>query len=218
MDEIYFEYSENETNYLTKRDPILGEAIGKIGHIHRAITPDIFTALVDAIVGQQISTKAKSTVWARITAAFSPMTPATIASATAEELQKCGISFRKADYIKEIADAVISGSLNLSALQTQSDDEVRARLSQLRGIGEWTADMLMTFSMGRADIISFDDLGILRGMRMLYRHKRITPKLFAKYKCRYSPFATAASLYLWAISSGACPELTDPAPKAKSKK
>ena len=202
-DKIYFAYGDEVTEYLKKRDKKLGAAIDKIGHIERAVTPDIFTALVDAVVGQQISTKAHATVWARMTESFSPMVPETIARASENELQSCGISFRKAQYIREIALAVTDGTLDLEELQAQSDDEVRARLCRLRGIGKWTADMVMTFSMQRPDIVSFDDLGILRGIRMLYRHKKITPQLFAKYARRYSPHATVAALYLWAISGGA---------------
>ena len=71
--------------------------------------------------------------------------------------------------------------------------------------------------MERPDIISYGDLAILRGMRMLYRHRKVTPKLFQKYRKRYSPYASVASLYLWAIAGGALPELTDPAPKSKKK-
>lgn len=87
-------------------------------------------------------------------------------------------------------------------------------LSALDGIGVWTAEMLMTFSMQRPDIISFGDLAIHRGLRMLYHHRKITRDLFDKYKRRYSPYATVASLYLWAIAGGAIPELRDRASKS----
>ena len=125
---------------------------------------------------------------------------------------------RKATYIKEIANTVLSGDLDLDALYDMTDSEVCKRLSQIRGIGVWTAEMLLTFSMQRPDIMSWDDLAIHRGLRMLYRHREITPALFAKYKRRYSPHGTVASLYLWAIAGGACPELTDPAQKKRPKR
>ncbi|MCF0247943.1 MAG: hypothetical protein HUJ86_04980, partial [Synergistes sp.] len=75
----------------------------------------------------------------------------------------------------------------------------------------WTAEMLLIFSLGRRDVLSFGDLGIQRGLRMLYRHKEITPAIFDRYRKRYSPCGTLASLYLWEISGGALPGLTDPA-------
>ena len=97
------------------------------------------------------------------------------------------------------------------------DELVIQELSALKGIGVWTAEMIMTFCMQRPNIVSFGDLAILRGMRMLYRHKEIDRAKFEKYRKRYSPYGTVASLYLWAIAGGALPELTDPAQK-KGKK
>ena len=210
----YFEYGEEAVAYLAAKDPALGRAIAEIGHIDRPVIPDLFAALVNSIVGQQISAKAAQTVWGRITERFSPLTAEVILSETAEALQACGISMRKATYIREISEEAAGGKLDLAALENMTDSEVRARLCALRGIGEWTAEMLMIFSMQRPDIISFGDLGIHRGLRMLYRHRKITPALFAKYRRRYAPYATVASLYLWAVSSGAC-GLTDPAVKKK---
>ena len=217
-DTVYFEYGEKQTDYLKKRDPALGAAIDEIGHIYRPVTPDMFTALINSVVGQQISTKAQATVWARMKDRFSPITPENIGLVSVEELQSCGISFRKASYIKEIAETVLSGNLNLGELRKQSDEEVCKRLSMMKGIGVWTAEMLMTFSMQRPNIMSIDDLAIIRGLRMLYRHRKITPALFAKYKKRYSPHATVASLYLWAIAGGACPHLADHAPMTEAQK
>ncbi len=96
-----------------------------------------------------------------------------------------------------------------------NDDEVCNELSKLNGIGVWTAQMMMIFSMQRPNIMSYGDLAILRGMRMIFRHRKITKELFAKYHRRFSPYATVASLYFWAVAGGAIPELTDPAPRAK---
>ena len=209
----FFEYGEKEIAWLKSRDSILGSAMGEIGHISRPVMPDLFEALIHSIVGQQISSKALATVWARIRELTDPLTPDKIAALPAEDFQKCGITMRKAGYIKDIASAVMDGGLDLSALHELDDKEVCKRLSQIKGIGVWTAEMLMTFSMQRPDVMSWDDLAIHRGLRMLYRHRNITSALFAKYKRRYSPYATVASLYLWAIAGGACPALTDSAQK-----
>ena len=217
-DTLPFMYGEEEVSWLQSRDSILGAAISTIGHIHRPVITDLFMALVNAIAGQQISTKAHATVWEKMQERHSPITPETIGALPAEELQQCGISFRKAYYIKEIADSILQGSLDLDLLRSLPDNEVCHRLAQIKGIGIWTAEMLMTFSMQRRDIISWEDLAIIRGMRMLYRHRKITPVLFAKYKRRYSPYATIASIYLWAIAGGAIPGLADPAPKTDAQK
>ena len=212
----YFEYSDIEIEYLKSRDPVLKQVIEQIGIIKRAVIPDLFAALVNSIVGQQISTKAHQTIWQRINNSFSPITPANFKSLSAEELQKCGITTKKAHYIKEITRRIISDQLDLERLADLSNEEVIEQLCELPGIGRWTAEMILTFSLQRKDIISYSDLAILRGMRMVYHHQRITPQLFTKYKRRYGPYATIASLYLWAVAAGAIPELKDYAPKSKN--
>ena len=213
-----FEYGDTEINWLKSRDSVLAAVIDEIGYIYRPVIPNLFEALVHTIVGQQISTKAHATVWARIKEVIEPFTPDKIVALPIEKLQQCGISMRKAGYIKDTANAVVSGELDLNALHEMTDDEVCKRLSQLNGIGVWTAEMLMTFSMQRHDVMSWDDLAIHRGLRMLYRHRKITPALFTKYKRRYSPYGTVASLYLWAIAGGAYPALSDPGfKKAKTR-
>ena len=212
----YFEYSDIEIEYLKSRDPVLKQVIEQIGIIKRAVIPDLFAALVNSIVGQQISTKAHQTIWQRINNSFSPITPANFKSLSAEELQKCGITMKKAHYIKEITSRIISDQLDLERLADLSNEEVIEQLCELPGIGRWTAEMILTFSLQRKDIISYSDLAILRGMRMVYHHRRITPQLFTKYKRRYGPYATIASLYLWAVAAGAIPELKDYAPKSKN--
>lgn len=206
-----FEYGEKETDYLKSRDKRLGEVIDRIGHIEREVAPDLFYAIVRNIVAQQISGRAAETVIARIEAALGGITAATIAAADAATLQRCGTSMRKAEYIKDFAAKVTTGEFDIAAIAGMPDAEVIAALSSLRGIGVWTAEMLLLFTMQRPDILSFGDLGIHRGMRMVYRHRKITKALFEKYRRRLSPCGSVASLYFWAVAGGAIPGLTDPA-------
>ena len=93
------------------------------------------------------------------------------------------------------------------------DDEVCRHLSQLSGIGTWSAEMIMLFSMQRPNILSFGDLAIQRGLRMIYHHRKIDRKLFEKYRKRFSPYCSIASLYLWAVAGGAIPQMRDYADK-----
>lgn len=211
----YFIYGEKEINHLKARDPVLCQAIERIGMIKREVHTELFAALVNSIVGQQISTKAQVTVWNRMKEGLLEVTPQKVGQCTKEELQSFGISFRKAEYIKTAAERVLNGSLDLQGLSEAEDEQVKQELTKLPGVGVWTAEMLMTFSMQRPDIVSYSDLAIQRGMRMLYHHRAITPKLFQKYARRYSPCGTVASLYLWAVAGGAIPEMKDYAPKKK---
>ena len=204
-----FIYGDTEIAHLKKNDAALGAAIDTIGIIQREINPDLFSSLVTTIVGQQISSKAQVTICQRMKNGLGEITPQTILSCTESELQSFGISFRKVSYILGAAERVADGRLDIDALRSMSDDEVCKELSALDGVGTWTAEMLMLFSMQRPNILSFGDLAIHRGMRMLYRHRKITRQLFEKYRRRYSPFASVASLYLWAIAGGAPDEMRD---------
>ena len=214
---MIFVYGDEEVNYLVKRDKKLAAAIDTIGRIERACNPDLFSSLVNSIVGQQISTKAHTTIWERMQSGLGEVTPQTILACPDAQLQGYGTSFKKAAYIKGAAERVADGRLDIDSLHQKSDDEVCRELVQLPGIGQWTAEMLMLFSMQRPNIFSFGDLAILRGMRMLYHHRVITKPLFEKYMKRYSPYCSVASLYLWAIAGGAIEGMKDYASKPKPK-
>ena len=198
-----FTYGEKEISHLKSRDKILGAAMDQIGPLQRPVIPDLFEALVNAIVGQQISMKAWATIWERMRERLGGIRPDTVFTVSVEEIQACGISMRKASYIKGIADQVMSGALDIQALHSLPDAEVCRVLTALKGIGTWTAEMVMIFSMQRPDVFSRDDLAIDRALRLLYRHRKVTDKLFEKYRKRYSPYGTVASLYLWEIAGGA---------------
>ena len=165
--ENFFQYGETEIAYLKQADKRLAEVIDRIGKVERRVIPDLFAALVHSIVGQQISTKAHETIWRRIENALGKVTPEAIDRLPMEELQGFGITFKKAAYIRNATRKVMDGTFDIQALYTMSDDEVCARLSELDGIGVWSAEMLMLFSMQRPDILSFGDLAIQRGLRMV---------------------------------------------------
>lgn len=195
-----FKYGTRELDYLKKKDKKLAAAIDRIGMIERQVIPDLFTALISSIVAQQISSKAAATIWTRLQEKLGEITPGTINNTPAEQIQQCGITMRKAGYIKGIAEAAASGKLDLNQLTQLTDSEIIDRLSSLNGIGKWTAEMLLIFSMQRPDVVSWGDLAIQRGMMNLYGHKTLSKEQFARYVKRYSPYGSVASLYLWALS------------------
>ncbi len=137
------------------------------------------------------------------------ISPDTVSGCSVDCIQGFGMTFKKAENIKNIAEKVKSGAFDMESLSSKTDEDICKELSTLNGVGVWTAEMLMMFSMQRPDIISYGDLGIRRGIKILYHHKKITKELFNKYKRRYSPYASVASLYLWAIAAGAIPEICD---------
>lgn len=195
-----FRYGQTEIEHLKRRDRKLGAAIERIGSIEREVTPDLFTALVKSVVAQQISTKAADTVWGRLCSQLTEITPDSIAGSDVSDIQKCGLSMRKAGYIKGLGDSVICGELDLLELYKLSDSEIIKKLSSLHGLGIWTAEMLLIFSLCRPDVVSWGDLAIRRGMMNLYGLNTISKGQFEQYSKRYSPYGSVASLYLWALS------------------
>ncbi len=215
---MYFEYGEKELNYLKKKDKRLCEAIEKIGMLKRPIDADIFTAIIRAILGQQVSRQARETVFLRMKNELFEITAENICRRTMEELQSFGTTFKKAEYIKEFAEKVSCGELNLDELYECTDAQVIEKLCTVKGIGVWTAEMLLASALQRDDVFSYGDIAIHRGLRMLYRHKEVTKTMFERYRKRYSPYGTTASVYLWAIAAGAISELDDPKNRKPIKK
>lgn len=206
---MYFEYGETEISYLRSKDKRLAEVIDQIGMIKREIDPDLFSSVVHHIIGQQISMKAQATIWQRMKDALGEVNAETILAADIPKLQSLGMTFRKAEYITDFAQKVHSGAFNLDAVWQMSDEDAIRELSSLKGIGVWTAEMILLFCMQRPNIFSYDDLAIQRGLRMVYHHREIDRKRFERYRKRFGPYCSVASLYLWAVSGGAIPGMKD---------
>lgn len=214
---MYFEYGENEITYLRNKDKKLSEVIDQIGMIEREVDTDLFSAVVHHIIGQQISTKAQTTIWQRMKETLGEVNAETILSADISKLQSLGMTFRKAEYITDFARKVHESVFDLEAVAQMSDEAAIKELASLKGIGVWTAEMILLFCLQRPDIFSYDDLAIQRGLRMIYHHRKIDRKLFEKYRRRFSPYCSAASLYLWAVAGGAIPGMRDYKPKTQKK-
>lgn len=210
---MYFTYGITEVDYLKSKDKILGRIMDKIGHVDREVDKDLFSSVIHHIVGQQISTKAQATIWRRMNEKLGEINQENISAADISELQSFGITFCKANYIKNFAGKVQSGEFDLQGVSRMSDAEAIRELAALKGIGVWTAEMILLHCLQRPDIFSFGDLAIQRGLRMVYHHRKIDSKLFEKYRRRYSPYCSVASLYLWAAAGGAIPGMKDYAPK-----
>lgn len=198
----HFPYGQAEMDYLADRDPQLGAAIARLGFIAREVRPDPFAALVWSVVSQQISSKAAQTVCGRLSERLTgDVTPARIAAAGIADIQQCGMSLRKAGYLKGLGAAVTSGQLEIAHFATLPDAEIIRQVSALHGLGIWTAEMLLIFSLCRPDVVSWGDLAIRRGMTALYGLPALGREQFQAYRARYSPHGSVASLYLWAISA-----------------
>lgn len=197
---MYFEYGERELDYLRAKDKKLGAVIDRVGMIKRRVNPDVFASLVESVVSQQISSKAARTVCGKLDD-LCGMDAKKLHSLAAEEIQSCGMSMRKVGYVKNIAEAAVNGTIDFDRIAQKSDREIMESLTAIKGVGAWTVEMLLIFSLMRPDVVSYGDLAVRRGMMRLYRHKELSKERFQRYAKRYSPYGTVAAIYLWHISA-----------------
>lgn len=210
---MFFPYGQTEMEYLKQKDKKLAEVIDTLGFIERPVDTDLFSSVVHHILGQQISMKAQKTIWSRMQQMLGTVSAETIAAADTAQLQSLGITFRKAEYIKDFSHKVMSGEFILDAVEKMSDEDAIQALCRLKGVGVWTAEMILLFCLQRPDILSYGDLAILRGMRMVYHHRQIDKARFEKYRRRLSPYGSIASFYFWAVAGDAIEGMKDYAPR-----
>lgn len=188
---------------LMRRDPVLGAAIRQIGICGLAARQrgDHLSALIHAIVSQQLSTKAAATIFARLIALFPGgvvASPADIDRLTDADLRGVGLSRQKVGYIRDLAARLADGSLNLGELEALADERVIERLTAVKGFGRWTAEMFLMFRLHRPDVLPAGDLGIVVAMQRLYRmRKRPKPKRILKIGEAWRPYRSVAAWYLW---------------------
>ncbi len=187
--------------FLKKADPVIGALFGKVKTSVVRPHTRYFESLVDAIISQQLSGKAAETIGKRFKALFSKTkfpSPAEVLAKSDEELRAVGISGSKANYIKNIARAMENGSLNFRRISKMTDEEIIAMLTAIKGIGRWTAEMFLIFSLGRPDVFSFGDLGLRNAVKKLYglRQDPSIQKL-KTLSAKWRPYRTTASLHLW---------------------
>lgn len=172
----YFKYGEAEMDFLKQADAVLGAAIIRMGKVERTIMPDLFTALIYAVVGQLISVKSAQSAWNRMHELLGGITPHAISVHTPESIQACGLTMKKAVCIHQIACRIVNHEVDLDGLTLLTDEEVICELTAFEGIGRWTAEMLLIHALERPNIVSWGDIAIRRGMMKLYGLSAIDQK------------------------------------------
>lgn len=193
---------QSDCEGLFDKDEKMKQLINKIEEIEVLIEPDLFTAIIHAIVSQNIPHERAERIMQGLIEKCGSLNVENVLNIEIQGIKECGLSFRKASYIYRIAQDIQSGYLDLEELETSSDIEVRNRLALLPGIGEWTADKLMIYSMNRKNIFSINDKLLQKGIRMVYHHRKVDDQLMRKYQRRFSPYGTLASFYLWEVAKG----------------
>ena len=194
---------------LAAADPMMGALIERLGGLDvetrlerrkEERPPDAYGALLRAIVGQQLSTKAARTIYLRVVDLFGGTTPTPeqLLEAEEEDLRGCGLSGRKTEYVRDLASHVLAGELELDRLEDLADEEVIEEIVAVRGLGRWTAEMFLLFHLERPDVLSGGDLGIRKAIQVEYGLAEMPPpKRVLEIGEPWRPHRSLASLYLW---------------------
>ena len=191
--------------YLRSVDHVIKGLIDERGPIdpetdRRGSRPHAYQALARAIVGQQLSTKAAASIWGRVTELFGDETPSPeqLIEVDGQALRDAGLSWSKVGFLKDLAERVADGRLDLDHLSELSDEDVVATLTEIKGVGRWTAEMFLIFHLGRPDVISTGDLGIRRAAQIAYGLDELPgPTELERIAEPWRPHRTLACLYLW---------------------
>ena len=186
-------------DHLTKADVILGSIIVRVGPCKLAYRDPTFEMLTRAIVFQQLSTKAARTIYGRLEeAAGGKLTPEAIQNMSVGDMQRAGLSRQKLNYIRDLAEHALSGKVDFAKLPGMSDDEVIAVLTDIKGIGVWTAHMFLLFSLRRPNILPVGDLGVRMAIQKAYKKRKLpTPKQIEQIAKGWHPYCSYAAWYLW---------------------
>jgi DNA-3-methyladenine glycosylase II len=192
-------------------DPVMARVTMAVGDVSVGVEPDRFVALASAIVGQQLSTKAADTIWKRF-AGLGPMEPEAVLALKESAMRSVGLSGAKTRYVRDLAERVAAGDLELDALDALEDEAVIAEVMRVKGIGRWTAEMFLVFSLARPDVLALGDGGLLRaGGWALELGRAASADELAVAGEAWKPYRSVASLYLWgSLDRGLVPRTAQP--------
>ena len=185
--------------HLKKADPILAAIITKVGPCRMQYNPPVFHSLAEAIVYQQLHGKAALTIFKRFTdLAGDPVTPQGVLKLTDAQLRSVGLSKQKSSYLKDMAEKADRGDLDFSHLPKMTDEEVIKHLTQVKGVGVWTAHMFLMFSLRRPNILPTGDYGVQAAMKKHYKKRKMPkPEQMVKIAKCWEPYRSVACWYLW---------------------
>jgi DNA-3-methyladenine glycosylase II len=183
---------------LAAADPVMAALIARYPDCVLGNRGDPFQTLTRAIIGQQISVKAADSVWARFAAYAQTISPEHIVTLELDALAACGLSRRKAEYLRDLAGHFVDGRIEPARWRRLDDETVIAELTDVRGIGRWTAEMFLIFNLRRPDVWPVDDIGLQKGVALHYlNNERPTPMMLRQHGERHAPWRTVATWYLW---------------------
>ncbi|AJZ76018.1 DNA-3-methyladenine glycosylase family protein [Candidatus Nitrosotenuis cloacae] len=185
-------------NHLRK-DRKLAKIIDRVGEFNLSLTKNPYQSLVEAIITQQLSGKAADSISTRFRAIYGRFPkPADVMETSDAKLRKAGLSYMKVSYIKDLSKKVESKEIRLAYMKNLTDEEIIVQLTQVKGIGRWTAEMFLIFSLGRLDVLPVGDLGLKKGIQKLYSLEELPEKeQMERIAEKWKPYRSVATWYLW---------------------
>lgn len=198
LKQIKYSHQSKETSYLIEKDPTLKSLFERKKEIIVTIDDDYFVSLVGTIISQQLSSKVASVINKRVLDYFeNDMTTQKIIDTPDEVLRPLGLSFPKIKYLKSLAECITNHTVDLSNLENLSNEEVIEMLTKIKGIGVWSAQMFLIFSLGREDVFSVLDLGLRNAVKTLYENPDLTNQEIEIISEKWIPYRSIVSHYLW---------------------
>ena len=192
------DYWAQATRELAERDDVLRALVERFQGLALGSRGDAFSTLARSIVGQQISVKAAQSVWERLSGRLVAVTPASVCRARTSTLKACGLSDQKASYLRDLSRKFLDGTLDAARWRALDDEALILEMTQVRGIGRWTAEMFLIFHLARPDVLPLADLGLQRAMRLHYnRGRALSDARMRKIGAVWSPWRSVATWYLW---------------------
>jgi DNA-3-methyladenine glycosylase II len=193
------EYWDRAKRALARRDPVMGAIMRSHPGVYMMVRGEPFMTLARAICGQQISVKAAQSVWDRVCMCLEQkINPQAVVAADRKNLRACGLSDRKTEYIADLAQHFVDGKIHARDWPHMSDEEIIAELTDVRGIGRWTAEMFLMFNLLRPDVFPLDDLGLQKAIRVAYfKGRKTSLKRIKKLGETWRPWRSVATWYLW---------------------
>jgi DNA-3-methyladenine glycosylase II len=192
------EYWDRAKRALARKDPVMGAIMRRHRGVYMTVRGEPFMTLARAICGQQISVKAAQSVWNRLVECCGQVTPEGVLAKPRPQLRACGLSDRKTEYIADLAQHFVDGRIHARDWPRMSDEEIIAELTDVRGIGRWTAEMFLMFNLLRPDVFPLDDLGLQKGICVAYfKGRKVSLRTMKRIGETWRPWRTVATWYLW---------------------
>lgn len=193
-------YDTKEMIYISNKHPVMKALVDHYGKLKMGKISDVYMSLILPIISQMLANSVSDALIKRFLALVGEINPENVLSVGADAIRECGISRKKAEYILELSNSILENRYDFSLLDAMSDDEAVKYLMQIKGVGKWTAEMIVEFTLGRLNIFSYEDVALQNGIKKAHGFKTLSKLRFDRLRKTYSPYCSVASVYYYAYN------------------